>query len=277
MESGENYREPDLSFLIPVFNMAKTLPETLQSLSSIQQFSFEIIVINDGSTDSIQKVLEEWHDRLNQVENIRFRWVDQENRGRAHALNKGVQVASAQYINFVDADDLIDPGELVRIWRCMKSAPKDLVIGQFRIVSELGKEISRRFLDLESTKERLIRRLTYSPLSPVHLNAFLIRRDFFTRIGGMDVDIIKSQDKDLVFRLLRNTDSIQICDSFHYLYRKYSLPRMQLIRKRIDWFIYRQKMIQKNFSGLPRYGSMFLQGSYDVVKLCYEGVFRYRI
>ena len=85
------------------------------------------------------------------------------------------------------------------------------------------------------------------------------------------------QDKDFVIRLLRGTDSIKICESTHYIYKKYSLPRRVLMRKRCQWLFYRQKMIQKNFSGFNKYSSMVVQGTYDIVKLCYEGVFQYRL
>lgn len=275
MSKGEGYRKPDISFLIPVFNMADTLPDTLESLASIRTFPVEIIVIDDGSSDSVENVLLEWMERFKPVENIRFGSIHQLNRGRSRALNKGAKLACGKYISFVDADDVIDPDELRKIRTCMKTSAEDLILGQFRIVTKCGREISQRCLNPEWSKEKLIRRLMYSPLSPLHLNAMLIHRNYFLRIGGMDPEIRKSQDKDMVFRLLGGTDSIRISDATHYLYKKHPLPRRMLVRKRVEWLFYRQKIIQKNFSGFPRYSTMFLQGSYDAAKLFYEGVFKY--
>lgn len=275
MNDWEKSVTPDISFLIPVYNMADTLGDTLESLASIREFPLEIIVIDDGSSDYIENVLVEWMERFRMISNIIFRSIHQLNRGRARALNEGASLASAEYLSFIDADDLVDQEELCKIWRCMKSSPADLIVGQFRIITKNGREISRRFLSPDSTKERIIRRLKYSPLSPVHLNAFLIRRDIFLSIGGMDKQIIRSQDKDAVIRLFLNTDSFRICDSCHYLYKKHPISRKELIQKRMEWLYYRQKLLQKNFTGLPRYGSMFLQGTYDVAKLIYEGVFKY--
>lgn len=276
MSGGENYSKPDISFLIPVFNMADTLAKTLESLSAIRSFPAEIIVIDDGSSDDLEDVLVEWIGEFRSIPNIRFSSIHQLNQGRASALNEGAKLASASYISFVDADDVIDPFELEKIWNCMKSETADLILGQFKVVAECGKEISQRSLNSDCTKEDLIQRLMYYPLSPVHLNAFLIRREYFLEIGGMDKEIRKGQDKDAVIRLLRDTDSLYVCDSTHYLYKKHSLPRKKLVQKRVEWLYYRQKMIHKNFSGFPKYSSMFLQGTYDTAKLFYEGVFKYR-
>lgn len=255
--------------------MADTLPETLQSLSRVREFPFEVIVINDGSSDLVEVVIETWENKFSQISTIRFHSIYQDNGGRAHALNRGAKIASAEYVSFVDADDLIDPPELVKIRECMQASKNELVIGQFKIQRKNGKQISRRTLDKNLTGEQLIKRLAFAPLSPIHLNAFLIKRKFFLELRGMDVRNLKSEDKDLCIRLLRQTKSIQICDSFHYIYRKHNLPRSELVKKRFEWFYYRQKMIRKNFSGMRKIGSMTVQAFFDFAKLFYEGLFKY--
>jgi glycosyltransferase involved in cell wall biosynthesis len=275
MVSGEWCAEPDISFLIPVYNMADTLPEILECFIRIHEFPFEIIVINDGSSDSIDQVLDEWNGRFLAMPNVCFQSTNQENRGRAYALNEGAKIASGQYLSFVDADDLIDPAELFRIWDCMKSAGAKLVIGQFKIMTGFGKRMKRRSLKRSMTSDTLIRKLAYSPISPIHLNAFLIKRSYFLELKGLDMTNLKSEDKDLIIRLLNCTDSIQICDSYHYIYRKHNLPRVQLMKKRVEWFTYRQKMIRKNFSGVRKVVSMTFQAFFDLAKLFYEGLFKY--
>ncbi|WP_255727820.1 glycosyltransferase family 2 protein [Rhodohalobacter sulfatireducens] len=266
-----------ISFLIPVFNMAETLPDTLNSLFHVRKFPFEVIVINDGSSDSIEEVIESWADRFSPIPNIEFQALHQENRGRAAALNEGVKVARGEYLSFVDADDVIDGYELLKIWECINSSRSDLIIGQFKIVSDSGREIAKRTLKKETSNETLIQKVAFSPVSPVHLNAILIRREFFLDLDGLDKTNLKSEDKDLLIRLLRSTNSIQFCHSFHYIYRKHALSRGDLIKKRFEWFFYRQKMIRKNFSGMRKYSSMTIQAFFDLAKLFYEGLFKYRI
>lgn len=277
IESFSLSDQPHISFLLPVFNMADTLPETLESLFKIREFSFELIVIDDGSTDSTAKIIKQWKDHASGSANIVFRSIFQQNKGRAHALNEGAKMAEGEYLSFIDADDVIDPDELLKLWQCMQSAKTDLILGQFRIATETGKIISSRSLDKEVTGDQLIQKLAFLPISPVHLNAFLMKRTYFLTMNGLDKTNLKSEDKDLLIRLLRGTESLKVCDAFHYIYRKHNLSRLELFRKRFEWFFYRQKMIQKNFSGVTKIGSMCTQGFYDLVKLFYEVLFKYRL
>jgi len=150
------------------------------------------------------------------------------------------------------------------------------VIGQFKVQLESGKQLSKRNLNNRLSAARLVQKIAYSPISPVHLNAFLIDRKYFIQMDGLDPSNLKSEDKDLIIRILRDGVPMEICNSFHYIYRKHELPRSELVVKRAEWFLYRQKMIQKNFSGFTKYSSMVLQRIYDLVKLVYEGLFRYR-
>lgn len=257
--------------------MAGTLPETLNSLIRVREFHFEVIIINDGSTDSLEEVIQIWADRFSRIPNIEFQVIHQENRGRAAALNEGVKIARGEYLSFVDADDILDGNELLKIWECISQGRSDLIIGQFKIVTDTGREIAKRSLKKQTSNQALIQKVAFSPVSPVHLNAILIRREFFTELDGLDKTNLKSEDKDLLIRLLRSTNSIQFCHSFHYIYRKHALSRRDLVKKRIEWFIYRQKMIRKNFSGIRKYGSMTIQAFFDLAKLFYEGLFKYRL
>lgn len=257
--------------------MRDTLPETMQSLFAIRNFFFEIVIVNDGSTDATEKVIKHWQNKSKKYPNILFQSNRQENMGRAGALNKGAQMAKGEYLSFVDADDVIDSDELLRLWNCTKSDKKELILGQFKIETESGTKISNRALGKDITGEELIKRLAFSPISPLHLNAFLIKKTYFLSINGLDMTNLKSEDKDLLIRLLRGTQSMKICDTFHYIYRKHNLSRWKLAKKRFEWFFYRQKMIQKNFSGFTKIGSMVVQAFYDIVKLFYELFFKYRL
>jgi len=257
--------------------MADTLPDTLNSLLHVREFPFEVIVINDGSSDSIEEVIEIWTHTFSRISNIDFKTVHQENKGRAEALNEGAKIAQGEYLNFLDADDIIDPNEILKLWECTNNDSFSYVIGQFKIVNASGDLVLKRPLDSDLNKEALIYKLAYAPLSPLTLNAFLIKREFFFKIGGLDPINLKSEDKDLVIRLLKSNGKFRICKSFHYIYKKHDLPRKKIVSKRIEWMKYRQQMISKNFSGGRKILSKFLQFKYDVAKLIYEIVFKYRV
>ena len=93
-----------LSVVIPYYNLGKTLPETIESIKATTYKNYEIIIVNDGSTDEESvKVLEQYKDdEMVRVVNI-------ENKGLANARNVGAKEAKGEFVAFLDADDKIDP------------------------------------------------------------------------------------------------------------------------------------------------------------------------
>ncbi|GGE62437.1 glycosyltransferase family 2 protein [Actibacterium pelagium] len=98
---------PKASIVVPAFNCASTLPETLVSLRQQSFRDFEIVVIDDGSTDETPQIAQE-HAQCDP----RIRVVRQPNRGLAGARNSGIAEAKGEIIGFCDADDLWHPNKL---------------------------------------------------------------------------------------------------------------------------------------------------------------------
>ena len=257
--------------------MADTLPTTFESILKVKNVNLEVVVVNDGSEDNFQSVIDRYESRFKSLDNISLK-IDSlsKNSGRASAVNKGIKLANSTYVTFIDADDTINSSELVKLWKSAKSNQADLIIGQFKVVDDYGNLLSSRSLDLSTKKVDLLKKIAFSPLSPIHLNAVLIKRSFLMSVGKMNQNIIKSQDKDLTIRLLQNAESISISDTWHYLYKKHELPKKILFFKRIEWLVYRQRAIQKNFSGFTKYTSMILQLTFDLGKMMYEITIGYR-
>jgi glycosyltransferase involved in cell wall biosynthesis len=96
--------KPTVSVIIPTYNSANFIGNAVQSVLDQTDTIFEIIVVDDGSTDDTPLVLEPFKDKI--------RYLATENRGAAHARNTGMKAASGKYIAFLDADDLYLPGKL---------------------------------------------------------------------------------------------------------------------------------------------------------------------
>lgn len=96
---------PKASIIVPAYNAAQTLAETLASISAQSFADFEIIVVDDGSTDNTVRIARDHGDQ-------RLRVVRQINRGLAGARNTGIAHARGEYIGFCDADDLWMPNKL---------------------------------------------------------------------------------------------------------------------------------------------------------------------
>ena len=107
-----------LSVIIPVYNGEATIARCLDSIliqsMELPKEEYEVIIINDGSSDSTIKILEEYRKK-----DIRVITENQQNKGVSAARNRGIEKASGQWIMFVDADDYIDQECIASIWKLM--------------------------------------------------------------------------------------------------------------------------------------------------------------
>lgn len=113
-----------LSVIIPVYNEEKTVLKLLNNLSVIVNYcKTEIIVINDGSTDSTKKILSENNTYYNKLINL------EKNRGKGKAVIEGLKVASSDYIVFQDADLEYSPDDLILFVDKILTKEADLILG----------------------------------------------------------------------------------------------------------------------------------------------------
>lgn len=114
--------EIEISVIVPAYNVEDCLTATLDSLENQSFRNFEIIVVNDGSTDSTRQVAEAYATRF---PNIRV--ISQENRGLGGARNTGLREARGRYCTFVDSDDLLKPEMLLELHTEAERSAADIV------------------------------------------------------------------------------------------------------------------------------------------------------
>lgn len=115
------------SFIVPVYNMEKYLKKCLDSLVKQTFSDFEIVIVNDGSTDKSEKIIEKYK---NKYPNIKV--INQKNKGLSEARNEGVKKAKGKYIIFIDSDDYVEKKLLEQIDK--KIDDNDIL--RFQIVTE---------------------------------------------------------------------------------------------------------------------------------------------
>lgn len=91
-----------VSIVVPCYNQARFLDEALNSVLCQSYAHWECIIVNDGSPDNTREVVEEWLKR-----DSRFIYIEKENGGLSSARNRGLEIAKGNYIQFLDADDLL--------------------------------------------------------------------------------------------------------------------------------------------------------------------------
>jgi glycosyltransferase involved in cell wall biosynthesis len=120
-----------VSVIIPTFNYAHFLPETLDSVFNQTYTDWECIVVDDGSTDNTREVVTEYL-----TLDPRFKYIFQKNKGLPGARNTGVKAARGDYFQFLDADDLLEPCKLAEQSSFLSTHPDvDIVYGEVRFFS----------------------------------------------------------------------------------------------------------------------------------------------
>lgn len=128
--SQENFENPKVSIIIPVYNVESYLQEALDSLCNQTYRNFEAICVNDGSTDESLKVLNEYAQK-----DSRFIVVSQENQGQGIARNKAIDMSTGDYILFLDPDDWIETNALeILINKANQNLNIDVI--QFNYINE---------------------------------------------------------------------------------------------------------------------------------------------
>ena len=113
---------PLLTVIVPCYNVEKYLDKCVPSIVAQTYSNLEILLINDGSTDSTETICNEWQKR-----DARIRVIHKQNEGLAFARKTGIENASAEYVAFVDADDWIDANMYADMMTVLHSTNSDLV------------------------------------------------------------------------------------------------------------------------------------------------------
>lgn len=188
----------NVSVLMTVYNGERTITRALDSLLA-QDFGdnsrFEIVVVNDGSTDQTIQMLRRYEQRH---ENVRV--IDLARVGRARALNIGLEACQAPYIAINDADDVSHAQRLRRQYEYMEKNPDAvLVSGWARVTGDDGKlKEERRLIDDD---ELLRRRLALG--NPFIHSTIMYRKSELERVGGFSEARKAAIDYDAIVRLAR--------------------------------------------------------------------------
>jgi glycosyltransferase involved in cell wall biosynthesis len=112
-----------ISIIIPIYNHADKLSRCLDSILKQSYKDYEVIIVNDGSTDNVEEVFERYKQNFN-LSTLIFQLITQENNGANSARNRGHKEASGEYLLFCDADIEMEPEMLEIMLKTLESNPK---------------------------------------------------------------------------------------------------------------------------------------------------------
>ena len=127
---------PLVTVIVPVFNSSEYLSSCLDSIISQTYPNLEIILINDGSTDSSPKILQKYA-----KQDSRIQIINQDNQGLSGARNSGLAIATGDYVTFVDSDDQITPHMVADLVHAVQSNHADISVCSFKELYPSGKTV----------------------------------------------------------------------------------------------------------------------------------------
>lgn len=267
-----------VSVVIPAYNMAEYIDEAICSVLEGSFRDLEVIVIDDGSTDSTDSIVAKYTDPLSSKYDARVRYEYQKNKGKSSAVNHGLGIAKGAYVTILDADDQLTPSSLKARYECRfdnDGCLFDLVIGGFEVF-DYSQTYGTRLPPDPATPSDLYDRFYLRWRTPFHLNAALISKRLIKEVGGLDETLHRCIDGDYALRLLKNAETLNIVNDVVYRYRKYRSSVFNRMRYRLKTARYRPKVVWKNYDGWRRWAAVPFGIAMDTGKLFYELVANYK-
>ena len=193
-----------ISIILPLYNGAAFIAETLASLAAQTLQDAELIVVNDGSTDNAPQLVEEIC-RTSPAPILQsLRLLTQTNQGVAAARNTGIAAARAAWVALIDQDDLWLPHKLECQWQAVGATPQ--VVWHYSAFTRFyasGREVHK--INGSANRLETLRRLVAGELF-IPPAAALVRTDVCRAVGGFDSNIIPSDDLDFFLKLAEQHD-----------------------------------------------------------------------
>jgi glycosyltransferase involved in cell wall biosynthesis len=194
---------PRVTAAITTYNRASFVVAAVESALAQTYVDFEVLVVDDGSTDETERALQEYEGRI--------RYHRQENAGRAAARNTALRIAAGEFVAFLDSDDLWLPDKLAREVEALDAHPSaGLVHGHVEMIGDNGATLSRETASHRTAFDHAHRHgATYEgyALDCVCLTStVMLRAAVIERIGGYDTRFEALEDLDLYLRLLLDSE-----------------------------------------------------------------------
>jgi len=199
--------KPLVSIIIPVYNKAVYVAEALDSALAQSYPNTEIILVDDGSTDGSFEILKTYFEKFPDKINL----IDQENQGVSAATNRGIQAAKGEYIQFLDADDLLSPDKIANQMGLLQNqAPEVMASCDWVIFKDDISRCSRLpygvFVDFESGLDLLLRFWNYQEMMAI--SSWLTNRSLIEKAGLWDETLTINQDGEFFCRVLVSAKKI---------------------------------------------------------------------
>lgn len=202
--------EYEVSIIIPVYNGENKIRNSIESLLRQTYKEFEIVIINDGSKDATQDILNEY---VSKYTNINV--YSQPNSGVSIARNKGIELASGKYICFLDADDSYEINFIELMLRKIKTMKKKVCYCGYKLVTpKITKNKKTRFVDKDLLKEYVLGKVS------IHTSCWIIEKNFLVSNSiKFPEGVSWGEDFEFFCQVIAHTNEIVYVDDYLTNYR----------------------------------------------------------
>jgi glycosyltransferase involved in cell wall biosynthesis len=188
--------QPKVSIIIPCYNMARYLGEALSSALGQTFPYFELLIIDDGSTDATPEIAS------GILADRRVRYIRQDNMGLSAARNKGIALSRGEFIALLDADDIWEPEKLAVQLSMFDTMPQcGLVFTDFSTFDEHGIIALEKNSVILDNLDHLDFETLFSRNNFIYPSTVMIRREMFDSAGPFDVSLKSAEDYDMWLRI----------------------------------------------------------------------------
>ncbi|EKE97146.1 MULTISPECIES: glycosyltransferase [unclassified Tolypothrix] len=198
-----NFNQPLISVVLPVFNGAKTISETVQSVLNQTFVNWELIIINDGSQDSTLDIIEKFESA-----EPRLRIFSYPNAGLAASRNRGIALSLGEYISFIDADDLWTPNKLKSQLTALQEQSKAFVAYSWTDYIDANGKFVKSGGHTTDTGDVYQKLLLWNFIE--NGSNPLVRKEVFDTVGGFDESLSAAEDWDMWLRLAARYEFVVI-------------------------------------------------------------------
>ena len=207
-------KNPLFSIIVLVYNTEKYLKECLDSILNQTFKDFQLILVDDGSTDSSPNICDEY--KLLYSDKIEV--IHKKNEGQLASRLRGFELAQGEYIYYVDSDDTIESGLLNDVYNIINSYKPDIVLLKFQYINELGKILKINNDDIQNgyiKKEKVFNFIVKEKISP------LWRKIFKKELLSKDTDFKKYYHMKNSEDLIQSLPIFYKAKSFYYINKPY--------------------------------------------------------
>lgn len=225
--------EVDISIIIPIYNVAKWLPRCLSSVINQSYKNYEVILVNDGSTDKSEDICKRYLEKDN-----RFRYFKKKNGGLSDARNYGLKFVNGKYVVFIDSDDFVEKDYLKKLYQRIKIDKSELAICEYNIVENKKNNSVQKFnfpSNLKNIDGRKLLTYIYQPDSVTEIVAWnrMYKRELFDKLSFQKGKYF--EDEFLLVPLMWNIKKISLIREplYDYVQRKGSITNTSYSDKKI--------------------------------------------